>query len=121
MEILDLESSFEEDEKLERNLEKSRYLAYTSGGIGLFIMLIFFLTIMFGSNDSADQVALGGFIYMMFASLVNSIVLILLIKLLFTNTKYRREIGNSIVILLANIPLALICGFLGIILLILFN
>ncbi len=102
--------NLEKDVALEKDLRVCRYIAYVSGGIGLLILLLFLIFRSF-------TMAYFGFYYLFFAALINGLAMLLPITLLFTKNEYWKKILITIAIILANIPLGIICAMIGIYLL----
>jgi hypothetical protein len=79
----------------------STRLAIASFALGTLILILFLYTKNF-------QVAFAGFIYLILAVIINLIVLFRLIYLLVTQTNHQEYYTIKILILLANVPIALV-------------
>jgi hypothetical protein len=86
-------------------LSFSTYLALGSFAIGTILFVLFKLF----PNES--YIFMIGFFYVLFAILLNSLVLLNLFYQFITNKSERENIAIRILILLANIPIALLYFF----------
>ncbi|WET48652.1 hypothetical protein PYS58_19040 [Chryseobacterium indologenes] len=86
------------------------YTFLISFGLGTFLFILFFIT-------KNDFLLVYGFMYAIFAILVNVIVLVYELLVFLMDVSERKDSGNSVLLLLANIPIAtlyilVICNFL---------
>jgi hypothetical protein len=101
IEILKITQSIVIEEFEKDIIEIAKKTAVISTIIGSSIFFIFlFLNI--------ESVAYIGFLFVLFASIANGIVLIQLTYLWFSKTDKRKEVRNVILLVLINIPIALI-------------
>lgn len=83
-----------------------RVTAYISGSIGLLILLLYIFT-------RNEEFQFAGFFYLLIAGFVNVVMLLIVIINMISNKNFVREGGYTILIMLANIPLAFLCAYLG--------
>jgi hypothetical protein len=83
----------------------STYLAFGSFAIGTLLLALFKLF------PNKEEIFIVGFFYVLFAILINSLVLFHLFYQFISNENDRETIAIRILILLANIPIALLYFF----------
>ncbi|OCA79723.1 hypothetical protein BBH99_05620 [Chryseobacterium contaminans] len=78
-----------------------KYTFLISLGVGTFLFLLFLIT-------GNDLLLIYGFMYVIFAILVNVTVLVCELLVFLTDISERKDSGNSVLLLLANIPIAIL-------------
>lgn len=75
-----------------------KYTFLISFGLGTFLFILFLIT-------GNDFLLVYGFMYAIFATLVNTIVLLCELLVFLMDVSERKDSGNSVLLLLANIPI----------------
>lgn len=78
-----------------------KYTFLISLGLGTFLFLLFLIT-------GNDLLLVYGFMYVIFAILVNVTVLVCELLVFLMDISERKDSGNSVLLLLANIPIAIL-------------
>ncbi|WP_160139189.1 hypothetical protein [Chryseobacterium sp. c4a] len=78
-----------------------KYTFLISSGLGTFLFLLFFIT-------QNEFLLLLGFICVVFAVLVNTLIFLHLLIVFLSDISEEKAAGNSILLLLLNIPIALL-------------
>ncbi|WP_336964405.1 hypothetical protein [Chryseobacterium contaminans] len=78
-----------------------KYTFVISLGVGTFLFLLFLIT-------GNDLLLVYGFMYVIFAILVNVTVLVCELLVFLMDISERKDSGNSVLLLLANIPIAIL-------------
>lgn len=91
----------------ENNSRFSTYLALGSFGIGTFILLLYLLF------PEEESLLFAGFFYVLFASLINGLVLLNLLYRFCIYPNEREILAIKMLIMLANIPIAILYFFIA--------
>nr|WP_294775553.1 hypothetical protein [uncultured Flavobacterium sp.] len=91
----------------ENNSRFSTFLALGSFGIGTFILLLYLLF------PEEESLLFAGFFYVLFASLINGLVLLNLLYRFCIYPNEREILAIKMLIMLANIPIAILYFFIA--------